>query len=87
MGMQFPRNGRFRVTRQTIRRGDGKHPAVIHDAKDGHVALDPLAETNPGIETGADNIAVRVVDRDFNANSRIFVKKRLDEQGSSLRSQ
>jgi MFS transporter, DHA2 family, multidrug resistance protein len=50
MSMQILGNGRFRVMRQIIRRGDGKHPAVLCDAQDGHIALDPVAETNPGVE-------------------------------------
>jgi hypothetical protein len=39
-----------------------------------------MTDTNAGIESAADNVAVRVIDRHFKANGGVFRQKRLDQR-------
>src|SRR5882724_10291933 len=79
VGMQIFWKRRSRMARQISRSGDRKHPELVRDAQDRHVALDPVPDTNSGIEPAADNVAVRVIDMDFKVNGRVFREKWLDE--------
>src|ERR1700679_1007712 len=76
MGMKILRHRWSGMAREIVWCGDRAHFGFIHDAQGGHVTLDSMTETDSRIEPAADDIGMRVVYDDFNANIRVFGKKR-----------
>ena len=80
MGMKVLRHCGSGMARNIVRGCDCMRLGFVHDAQGGHVALNSVTETNSRVEPAADNIAVRVINNDLNANVGIFSKKRPNQR-------
>src|ERR1700730_8651355 len=85
VGMEISGKKWFRMARDIARSRDGKHPEIIQQAQNGHVAFHPMTDTNAGIKSAADNVAMCVIDGYFDADLGVFGQKRLDERREHAR--
>jgi len=71
--------GGGRTRCEVLGRGDRYEPAIVEDADDFHVALDPVPGSDAGIEAIAYDVTVGVVDRQFELDVRVVGEERSDQ--------
>ena len=80
MGVEILRLRRRAMFFQIGRRGYGQHPEIVGEPQRRHVALDPLADLDAGVEATGDEVLNGVVDDDLEADRRIFRHEGLQQR-------